>query len=53
MLTDPIYLSFVSKGCDIARACEGYITFEDTKQGSYNIGPLFCVLGRVDESVVD
>ena len=25
---------FVS-GCDIARACEGYITFEETKRGSY------------------
>ena len=23
------------RGCDIARACEGYITSEDTKQGSY------------------
>ena len=26
---------FCVRGCDIARACEGYITFEDTKQGSY------------------
>ena len=26
---------FCVLGCDIARACEGYITSEDTKRGSY------------------
>ena len=33
---------FCVQGYDIARACEGYITFEDTKRGSYiqYIGPI-------------
>ena len=33
---------FCVQGCDIAQACEGYITSEDTKQGSYiqYIGPI-------------
>ena len=26
---------FCVRGCDIARTCEGYITSEDTKRGSY------------------
>ena len=46
MLTGPIYkiqdLNFFVQRCDIARACEGYITSEDTKWGSYMryIGPV-------------
>ena len=40
---------FCVRGCDIARACEGYITSEDTKRGSYMqyIGPisiLYCMM---------
>ena len=36
MLTGPIYkIEFCVQGCDIARACEGYITSKDTKPGSY------------------
>ena len=33
---------FCFRGCDIARACKGYITSEDTKRGSYMqyIGPI-------------
>ena len=33
---------FCVQGSDIARACEGYITSEDTKRGSYiqYIGPI-------------
>ena len=33
---------FCVRGYDIARACEGYITSEDTKRGSYMqyIGPI-------------
>ena len=33
---------FRVRGCDIARACEGYITSKDTKRGSYiqYIGPI-------------
>ena len=33
---------FCVQGCDIARACEGYITSRDTKQRSYMqyIGPI-------------
>ena len=46
MLTSPIYKlirpEFCVQGCDIARACEGYITSEDTKRKSYilYIGPV-------------
>ena len=34
--------AFCVRGCDIARACEGYITSADTKRGSYiqYIGPI-------------
>ena len=39
MLTGPyiqnIGPEFCVQGCDIARACKGYITSEDTKRGSY------------------
>ena len=33
---------FCVQGCDRVRACKGYITFEDTKRGSYMqyIGPI-------------
>ena len=33
---------FCARGCDIAQACDGYITSEDTKRGSYiqYIGPI-------------
>ena len=47
MLIGPIYIQnigpeFCVRGCDIARACEGYITSGDTKRGSYiqYIGPI-------------
>ena len=47
MLIGPIYKIYIGpdffvRGCDIARACEGYITSEDTERGSYiqYIGPI-------------
>ena len=48
MLTGPIYTvqnigpEFCVRGCDIARACKGYIISEDTKLRSYimYIGPI-------------
>ena len=47
MLIGPIIIQnirpeFCVRGCDIALACEGYITSEDTKRGSYilYIGPI-------------
>ena len=42
-----IGLEFCVRGCDIARACEGYITSEDTKRGSYiqYIGPISILYG--------
>ena len=42
MLTGPVYKSVCVRRCDIARACEGYITSSDTKQRSYiqYIGPI-------------
>ena len=42
MLIGPIYKIKDLSLCDIVRACEGYITSEGTKQGSYiqYIGPI-------------
>ena len=60
MLIGPTYIQniepeFCVRGCDVARACKGYITSEDTKWGSYMymqyIGPISILYTMYDGDI--